>query len=103
MTDQADPKEKTKSTASERMKRAWQTRRARAKSMNAGPAPSSSANKKKISFQLPSEATQEQIDDIIIKKFLRYLDFAIENNDSGVLTTDKFKILLSQVRRHLEK
>lgn len=94
MTENAnsnETKKKSEESASERMKRAWATRRAGVKNKHAEP-------KKVIQIQIPPPAVQEQLNDIMIIKFLKYLDFAIENNDSGVLNTERFKSIFTQVR-----
>lgn len=87
----------TKEERSARMKKAWETRRANMAKLKGGvPAQSQS-----IKAEIPSQAVQKQIATSMGDKFFRYLDFAIENNDSGVLVTERFKAILANVRPSL--
>jgi hypothetical protein len=92
-TNSNETKKKNVESASERMKKAWITRRAKAMPKN-----KPDETKKVIQMQIPSVTVQDQVNDVLINKFLKYLDFAIENNDSGVLNTERFKSIFIQVR-----
>jgi hypothetical protein len=85
----------SKEERSARMRRAWETRRANMAKIKGG------SSSQFVRAEIPPAAVQKQISGSLEDKFFKYLDFAIDNNDSGVLSTDKFKAILTNVRPSL--
>ena len=81
---------------SDRMKKAWETRRANMAAKEA--AKKKEAEPKQIGFQLPGHDVQKEM----LGHFLDYIDFAIKHKDSGVLNTERFKGLLSHIKPYLK-
>lgn len=82
---------------SDRMKKAWETRRANMAAKEA--AKKKEAESKQIRFQLPGHEVQKEM----LSQFLDYIDFSIKYKDSGVLNTEKFKALLSHMKPYLKE
>ena len=87
----------TKEQYSERMKRAWETRRENMAKAKGGTAPATEAAKP-LKVQIPSATVQDKVTTKLAEEFFKYLDFAIDQRDSGVLTTEKFRAILANVR-----
>ena len=56
-----------------------------------------------INLQIPSAKIQEELARSMINQFFEYLEFALNNQDSGILRTARFKILLENAKKHLAK
>jgi len=98
----------SKEERSERMRQAWVTRRANmANVRGSGPVTLSNSDRpngsRDISFQIPSIRNQEDVNNAIAEQFFEYLKFATANQDSGILRTERFKILAEHVKSQIFK
>jgi hypothetical protein len=95
----------SKEERSARMKKAWETRRAKMQAAKGGASSQALAPEqgKEISFQIPSARTQQELIKVMIDQFFEYLEFALGNQDAGILRTGRFKILMENVKNHLAK
>lgn len=89
----------SKKERSERMKKAWETRRKNYLASTAGNAVK--VERASVSLQIPSKAIMSGVDGIICNEFFEYIDFATNHNDQGVLTSQKFQSLLNLVKKQL--
>lgn len=101
----------TKEERSERMRQAWARRKAKMAAIKGmGPtSPQILSNADKVNgsrgvgFQIPSIRNQEEVNAAIAEQFFEYLKFAASNQDSGILRTEKFKMLSEYVKSQVLK